>query len=200
MKAKNDFKQVIAMIADGGDITNLSNSDRRALLAKLTNYLHLNPHTDNFLIFKDQNGRYRLYATKECCAQLRHNLGINIWLSDPIYGPDQKYPLLVSVKANGLNKHNRSGEEIGSVSLVGIPPEEYSNHVMWAVTKAKRRLTLDLSGLGVLADVEVFDIIGHEFINVNEPDKAIDNSDVTNTSLHAADTLMSILKSDKNIT
>lgn len=198
MKGTNDFKQVIAMVADGGDISHLSNSERRALLAKLTNYLHLNPHTQNFIIFKDPNGRYRIYATKECCNQLKHNLGINMWVSDPVFGPDSKLPILVSVKANGTNKHGRSGEDIGSVSLVNVPPEEYSNHVMFAVTKAKRRLTLDLSGLGVLSDVEVYDIKGCEIIDTNKPDEAIIQNDIKSSEL-AADTLMDILRSDKNI-
>lgn len=191
MKGTNDFKEVIAMVADGGDVTHLSNSDRRALLAKLTNYLHLNPHTQNFIFFKTLDGRYRIYATKECCSQLRHNLGINMWLSDPIYSPDANNPFTVSVKANGTNKYNRSSEEIGSVSLVDVPKQEYSNYTMFAVTKAKRRLTLDLSGLGVLADVEVFDIKGHEIIDVSVDvvtnDKKIESSEKAIKSLLSID-------------
>jgi hypothetical protein len=201
MVEKDNFMKLISLICVGGDLTHLDGPSKRALLAKLTNYLHLNPYSHNFFIFKDSNGRHRIYATKECCSQLRHNMGINTWLSDPIYGPNNTAPVFVTVKANGTNRFGRSADEIGSVTLIGFDKSHWSDRIMFATTKAKRRLTLDLSGLGVLSDVEVDDIF-HEktkISNLESSDYTPDQESITSAQSAVVNVLSSVLTTDKNM-
>ena len=49
----------------------------------------------------------------------------------------------------------RCTESIGAVNIQGLKGDNYANAVMKAETKAKRRATLDLLGLGVLDETEV---------------------------------------------
>jgi hypothetical protein len=48
----------------------------------------------------------------------------------------------------------RCTESIGAVNIQGLKGEAYANAIMKAETKAKRRATLDLLGLGVLDESE----------------------------------------------
>jgi hypothetical protein len=48
----------------------------------------------------------------------------------------------------------RCTESIGAVNIAGLKGEMYANAIMKAETKAKRRATLDLLGLGVLDESE----------------------------------------------
>jgi hypothetical protein len=48
----------------------------------------------------------------------------------------------------------RCTESIGAVNIAGLKGEAYANAIMKAETKAKRRATLDLLGLGVLDESE----------------------------------------------
>lgn len=153
MSERIDIKKLLGHFGANGSIHHLDDSTKRVLLAKLCNFLGLNQFTIPFRIYRDMDGNEFIYATKECCAQLRHLNGISITdLEERIDGD------FAICKVKGMNKHGRVSMEIGSVNIAILEGQDKSNGQMWAVTKAKRRLTLDLSGLGVLADVELKDM------------------------------------------
>jgi hypothetical protein len=163
MSERIDIKKLFGMFGAQGSIHHLDDSMKRALIVKLGNALGLNQYTMPFRIYRDIRGAEFLYATKECCAQLRHLNGISILsLEERIDGD------FAICKVSGMNKHGRVSYEIGSVNIAILDGQDKSNGQMWAVTKAKRRLTLDLSGLGVLADVEVKDMTEVAEYNVLE--------------------------------
>ena len=69
----------------------------------------------------------------------------------------------------------RCTESIGAVNIAGLKGEAYANAIMKAETKAKRRATLDLLGLGVLDESETESIPNAEPVSllVAEPQEDI---------------------------
>lgn len=146
---------MIGLFSANGSIHHLDTSTKSMLLVKLCNMIGLNQYTRPFRVYRNLQGEEFIYATKDCCAQLRHLFSISITsLQDKIVDN------IVIVTASGINKFNRMSMEIGSVNLneYANDNQDRANCIMWATTKAKRRLTLDLAGLGVLADVELRDM------------------------------------------
>ncbi len=165
MSERIDIKKLLGQFGANGSIKHLDDSSKRVLLAKICNAVGLNQYTMPFRIYRDVNGDEFVYATKECCAQLRHLNNISITsLEERIDGD------FAICKVSGINKHGRVSFEIGSVNISILEGQDKSNGQMWAVTKAKRRLTLDLSGLGVLADIEVRDM--NEVVEYNVLEEA----------------------------
>jgi hypothetical protein len=148
--------QILTNIGLNGSVSHFDKSQKQALLSKLCMTLGLNEETQPFRIYTNSMGEEYIYATKECCAQLRHRECISIEEIDiPIILGNT-----ISVRVKGSNKHDRTSWEIGSVGVdATLTPAQEAHAIMTAVTKAKRRLTLCLSGLGVLADVELEDMV-----------------------------------------
>ena len=67
----------------------------------------------------------------------------------------------------GHDSSGRVDTEIGSVSTVGLKGEAKANAIMKALTKAKRRLTLSLAGLGWLDEIEVGSVPSAVPVNVD---------------------------------
>jgi hypothetical protein len=148
-------QSLLVNIGLNGSVSHFDKSQKQALLSKLCITLGLNEELQPFRIYQNIRGEEYIYATKECCAQLRHREHINIMeVGEPIFSNNT-----ISVRVKGNNKHGRESWEIGSVGTTeSMTSAEIAHGVMTAVTKAKRRLTLCLSGLGVLADVELEDM------------------------------------------
>lgn len=179
-----DIKKLLGLFAANGSIRHLTNPEKRELLAKICNSLGLNQYTMPFRIYRDTKGDEFVYATKECCAQLKHIMGINITSITHVI----EHGLIIAT-ASGINKQNRMSTDMGCVFIGDLVGDNLANAIMWAVTKAKRRLTLDLAGLGVLADVETKDM--SEIIEYNvleEQPKALN----VGTSKSVTDVLSSI--------
>lgn len=148
-----DIKKLLGLFAANGSIHQLTNPEKRELLAKLCNSLGLNQYIMPFRIYRDMQGHEFIYATKECCAELRHLHHINI-LTESHSIIDG----MCIASVSGNNKYGRVDSEIGAIHIDSLVGQDKANGVMWAMTKAKRRLTLSLAGLGVLADVETRDM------------------------------------------
>jgi hypothetical protein len=178
------LKQILNLISPSGSIKHLPRGDQRILIMKLCNFFGLNPLTNPFLIVRFADGDEKIYVTRDGCNQLRHKLAIDT------YGLRVEFieeKLVISV-ISGKNKHGRVSDESGSVSLVGLTDAQKADAVMKSTTKAKRRLTLDLSGLSVLSDVEVADmqnVLSFNAIEDMPEDKSIEvpisNSPVSST-------------------
>jgi hypothetical protein len=135
----------------GGDLARLTEAQRVAYYKAVCESLGLNPLTRPF-DYITLNGRLTLYARKDCTDQLRrlHNVSIDdVGLEDT--------PTHFIVKVKGRDKAGRADVEIGVVAKSEMAGN-LGNAQMKAVTKAKRRLTLSLCGLGMLDETEVEDI------------------------------------------
>lgn len=143
-------KSVIAdQVLVQGDLSSLDDNQKAAYYLKVCESLGLNPHTQPFEYLK-LNGQIKLYATKACSDQLRKINGVSLEilsreLLDEVY----------TVTARAEDAAGRRDESSGVVSLKGMSGEPRANAIMKAETKAKRRVTLSICGLGWLDETEV---------------------------------------------
>jgi hypothetical protein len=110
----------------------------------------LDPFTKPFDILR-LNGKEILYCTRSGTQQLNklHKVSHLITSRDT---NAEAGVYIVTSKASLPD--GRCTESIGAVNIAGLKGEAYANAIMKAETKAKRRATLDLLGLGVLDESE----------------------------------------------
>jgi hypothetical protein len=137
-----------------GDLSKLTEADRMAYYTEVCRSLGLNPLTRPFE-YISLNGKLTLYATRAAGDQLRAVRGITITGLVPSQIGD-----LFVVVASGRDRTGRDDSSTGAVSIKGLGGEALANAMMKAETKAKRRLTLSLAGLGWSDETEVVDIPG----------------------------------------
>jgi len=149
---------VLERVLVSGDLAGLSESQRLEYYRAVCESLSLNPLTRPFEYLR-LNGRLVLYATRAAADQLRAIHGISI-LDVRVEHRDD----LLTVTVRGRTRDGREDVEIGVVSVAGLRGDALANAEMKALTKAKRRLTLSLAGLGWLDETETETIPGAQRI------------------------------------
>ena len=137
----------------GGDLSKLTPEQRLAYYQAVTKSLGLNPLTKPF-DFITLNSKLVLYAKRDCTDQLRALRGISITISDRSTLGD-----VYVVTARASTPEGRTDESTGAVSIKGLAGEALANGYMKAETKAKRRVTLSIAGLGMLDETEAQDVV-----------------------------------------
>jgi hypothetical protein len=146
---------VIEDVITRGDLAKLNPEERTRYYVQLCQSLGLNPHTQPFAYITLQ-GKLSLYAKRDAADQLRKIHGISISIISQEVRDDM---LTIHVKA--IDRDGRSDEDLGVVPFsAALKGEVRSNAVMKAITKAKRRVTLSISGLGFLDESEVDSVPG----------------------------------------
>ena len=135
-----------------GDLSKLTPEQRVVHYNNVCQSLGLNPLTQPFQ-YVTLNGRLVLYTKKDGTDQLRKLNGINIEVVSRSVQGD-----LLTVHVRAIDKTGRRDEDFGAVSVAGLRGEAAANAMMKAVTKAKRRVTLSISGLGFSDETEVEDL------------------------------------------
>lgn len=136
-----------------GDLGALTVQQRTEYYLRVCSSIGLNPMTQPFQ-YLTLNNKLVLYARRDCADQLRKINGISI----TIVSQDRVGDLL-SVHVKAQDKSGRVDEDLGVVSFgPNLKGEAAANAMLKAVTKAKRRVTLSISGLGFLDETEVEDI------------------------------------------
>jgi len=143
--------QVIESVITNGDLAKMTPQERVAFYWRTCESLGLNPLTRPFE-FHNLNGKIVMYAKKDATDQLRALRGVTI--TEIRREKDADLGLL-TVYARGRDKAGREDESTGVVNVKGLGGEALANAVMKAETKAKRRLTLSLVGLGFLDESEI---------------------------------------------
>jgi hypothetical protein len=133
----------------GGDLSRLSPQDRILYYKSICSSLGLNPLTKPF-DYITLNGKMTLYAKRDCTDQLRKINGISIIITSRAVDKD-----CYVVTARATDKSGRTDESTGVVPIENLKGEARSNAMMKAETKAKRRVTLSICGLGFLDETEV---------------------------------------------
>lgn len=141
--------KVLESIMIRGDLSCLTPTEKATYYKKVCESVGLNPLTRPFDYIKLQ-GKEVLYAKKEATEQLRSLYGVSVLRLDK-----QQMSDLFIVTAFGKNRHGREDSASGAVSIQGLRGEQLANAFMKAETKAKRRLTLSLCGLGLLDESEI---------------------------------------------
>jgi hypothetical protein len=136
-----------------GDLSKLNEQQRTEYYMRLCHSIGLNPMTQPFQ-YLTLNGKLVLYARRDCADQLRKINGISIEIVS-----QDKADGLLSIHVRAKDRDGRQDEDLGVVSFPeNLKGEAAANTILKAVTKAKRRVTLSLSGLGFLDETEVADI------------------------------------------
>jgi hypothetical protein len=138
-----------------GDLKKLTPEERVQYYNETCKSVGLNPLTRPFEYIELQ-GKLTLYARRDAADQLRKINGINI----EIVSQDVNDGLL-SVHVRAKDVTGRIDEDLGVVPFPETMRGDLrANTIMKAVTKAKRRVTLSISGLGFLDETEVETIPG----------------------------------------
>lgn len=132
-----------------GDLSKLTPAERLAYYRAVCESLKLNPYTKPFA-YITLNNKLVLYALKDCTEQLRKNNKVSINRLDKEIA-DGCYV----VTAYATDKDERTDSSIGAVNIEGLKGEARANAMMKAETKAKRRVTLSICGLGMLDETEI---------------------------------------------
>lgn len=140
--------QAMENVLVNGDLSRLSPQERLSYYRHVCQSVGLNPLTRPFDYLK-LSGRLVLYARKDATDQLRkiHNVSIEITDRERL---DDVYV----VTAVARMPDGRVDSEIGAVNVQGLKGESLANALMKATTKAKRRVTLSICGMGMLDETE----------------------------------------------
>ena len=158
-----------------GDLASLNHHQRAEYYIRVCNSVGLNPYTQPFEYLK-LNGKLKLYALKGCTDQLRRLHRISL---AELSRAEEKDVFIVTARAT--TPDGRADIDIGVVPTVypekikdyqsnrmvahpkagkRLEAEDMANAMMKAATKAKRRATLAICGLGLLDETEADSIPG----------------------------------------
>lgn len=135
----------------GGDLSKLNADQRITYYKAVCESVGLNPLTQPFE-YLTLSGKLRLYARKDCTDQLRKIHGVSVAEMS-----DQMIEGVYVVTCTVADKTGRTDIAKGAVTVKGLAGENLANALMKAETKAKRRATLSICGLGMLDETEVED-------------------------------------------
>jgi hypothetical protein len=146
--------EVVEQVVLGGDLAGLNAAQRAEYYGAVCRSLGLNPLTKPFE-YLDLNGKLRLYALRDCADQLRRLHGISISIANR-----ERLSDIYIVTARAKDRQGREDESTGAVTVGNLKGDALANALMKAETKAKRRVTLSIAGLGWLDETEL-DTIPH---------------------------------------
>ncbi len=154
LTVKPDIGADIERVLLGGDLGKLTSEQRLSYYKALCESLGLNPLTQPFE-YLTLNGKLVLYAKKTAAEQLRlkHGVSVTDMKAEVIQGV---YVVTVSVQ----DAKGRTDMGTGAVTVEGQGGDKLANAIMKAETKAKRRATLSICGLGMLDETELETIPG----------------------------------------
>jgi hypothetical protein len=141
--------EVVEKIVSGGDLSALNAAQRAEYYAAVCRSLGLNPLTKPFE-YLNLNGKLRLYALRDCADQLRRLHGISIYIANR-----ERMSDIYIVTARAKDRQGREDESTGAVTVGNLKGDALANALMKAETKAKRRVTLSIAGLGWLDETEL---------------------------------------------
>jgi hypothetical protein len=153
--------EVIEQAVMVGDLAALDASQRAEYYTAVCRSLGLNPLTKPFE-FLTLNGKLRLYALRDCADQLRRLHGISIYITNR-----ERMGDIYIVTARAKDRTGREDESTGAVPLGTLKGDALANALMKAETKAKRRVTLSIAGLGWLDETELETVPRPDVSNAN---------------------------------
>lgn len=153
--------QQIEQVVIAGDLKTLQPAERVDYYNRVCQSVGLNPYTRPFE-YITLNGKLTLYARRDAADQLRSLHGISLSKPHIVYEDD-----MVIVTVEAVDRQGRTDADLGAVNIKNLQGEARANAIMKAITKAKRRVTLSLAGLGWLDETEVDSIPGAQRVTVD---------------------------------
>ena len=141
--------EIMESVIVRGDLAKLQPEERAKYYSTVCQSIGLNPLTKPFE-YITLNGKLTLYARKDATDQLRSLRGVSV-----VIVSRERVEDVYVVTARATTSDGRSDESIGAVAIGNAKGEALANALMKAETKAKRRVTLSICGLGMLDETEV---------------------------------------------
>lgn len=160
--------ELAEQVAVVGDLADLTAGQRMAYYSRVCESLGINPYTQPFQYIR-LNNKLTLYATRTAADQLRKRNGVSLDAPQVEIADG-----LCMVTITGRDASGRTDTEIGAVPMGNLQGEARANAIMKAVTKAKRRLTLSICGLGWLDETEVETIRDAQPVTVTDDGEIVD--------------------------
>lgn len=142
-------QDIISSLFIHGDISRLSPTQKVDYYRQVCDKLGLDPLSQPFRILR-LHGREIMYCDRGGAQQLNklHRVSHEIRSRENVNG-------CYVVTAQASTPDGRKTESLGAVPITNLKGENLCNAMMKAETKAKRRATLDLLGLGILDETEI---------------------------------------------
>lgn len=141
---RTNLDAIEKLLADG-DLAPMTKEQRLTYMKSMCKWLGISIFGQPF-DFLHFNGKTKMYANANCASQLRavYKISIKIVSKERVDGL-----YVVGVEAMS-GKNSREDADVGAVNIKGLAGQDLANAMMKASTKAKRRATLSLCGLGSL--------------------------------------------------
>jgi len=162
--ATRDSTSILESVLARGDLGKLTSSERLDYYRSVCQSIGLNPLTRP-LEFISLQGKLTLYARRDAADQLRKINGVSIEIVER-----NVVDGLFVVHVRAKDASGRTDEDLGVVSIAGLKGEAAANAMLKGITKAKRRVTLSISGLGFLDETEVESIPAEAAKSTRGPD------------------------------
>lgn len=159
------YSNIIASLVINGDLSKLNAEQKVSYYRQFCERLGLDPISQPFKLLK-LSGKETLYCDRGGASQLCrvHKVSHKITSRESVSN-------CYIVTAQAIDATGRHTESTGAVNIANLNGEALCNAMMKAETKAKRRATLDLLGLGMLDETEVETIPQSETTELNLVDE-----------------------------
>ncbi len=166
--------EILEQVVIGGDLKSLSPADRVTYYKQVCESIGLNPLTKPFEYIV-LNNKLTLYARKDCTDQLRSIKKISIKITSR-----EKIEDVYIITVMATDPSGRTDESTGVMHIGGLKGEALANAVMKCESKAKRRVTLSIAGLGMLDATEANTIPDAKHADVDQATGEIIDSTIDN--------------------
>lgn len=183
--------EIMESVIVRGDLAKLQPEERAKYYSTVCQSIGLNPLTKPFE-YITLNGKLTLYARKDATDQLRSLRGVSV-----VIVSRERVEDVYVVTARATTTDGRSDESIGAVAIGNAKGEALANALMKAETKAKRRVTLSICGLGMLDETEVESIPAAHVAPALPADGSITDSQLTELVELCADLMHAGVEYDK---
>lgn len=165
---------ILEKVVLGNDLSSLSPIEKVKYINGVCHSLGLNPATNPIKLMKFQ-GKEIPYFTKDSTEQLRKINHVSIASIDTkiVEG-------VYIVTAHASTPDGRIDTSTGVISIKGLVGDNLANAMMKAETKAKRRVTLSICGLGFMDESETDSLRDHKKVNLELHQQAAANQKLLN--------------------
>lgn len=146
--------EIMEQVLVHGDLARLSITDRLRWYLSRCEAIGLDPRTQPFQ-YITLNGKLTLYATRAVTDQIRQQRSVSV---EEVRSAREGDCYVVTCRVR--DGSGRTDVSTAAVSIKGLAGDALANALMKCETKAKRRATLSLCGLGMLDETELDTIPG----------------------------------------
>lgn len=141
--------EIIASLVITGDLSKLTQPQKLEYYNRMCERLGLDPMTQPFKLL-NLSGKQVLYCDRSGAQQLNKKYSVSHQRTNT-----ETVNEVYAVCMRASLPDGRFTESLGAVNISNLKGDNLANAMMKAETKAKRRSTLDLLGLGMLDETEI---------------------------------------------